>query len=137
MVLDHILDRQGLETNRLVLTDQSGRQLVVKITAGIGDASMQLGNFEAGFRSVLAPLLFLGKSSLCLGKLLFITSIVFGVGYRLPIRGDEEGFQTQVNAHCFLSWGKRRDGFLNQDRDKVATSFVSGDGDTTWFCSIR
>src|SRR5947209_12716246 len=105
---------QVFQTNRLVLTNEPGRYLMLKIPARIGYTSMELGDFLAGFLAILAALLFPGVLALGLGQFLLIACIVFGIGYRLPITGDEEGFETQVNAHSFPSQSKRCDFFLNQ-----------------------
>jgi len=53
MVLDHVLHRQTLDTDRLVVTNQMRREFVQEITATISDPGMNASNFLAGFLSVL------------------------------------------------------------------------------------
>src|SRR6266568_2322888 len=96
MVLDHVLHRKVLDTDRLVFTNQTCRELVREITAAVSDASMYLGNFLAGFGTVLRPLFLLGMPSLSLGQFLFILTEEFGVANVFSIREDHEGLQAQV-----------------------------------------
>ena len=64
VIFQHMLDCQRLDTDHLVLADESGRQLVLKITAAIGDAGMDASDLAPGFLPVLAPLLLLRVAAL-------------------------------------------------------------------------
>src|SRR5947199_4679787 len=77
VVFQHPFHIECLDADLLVFADQLSRHLMLKITARIGNASMQLGYFLACFFTVLAPLLFLGMTPLSLSQLLFISCVVF------------------------------------------------------------
>jgi hypothetical protein len=134
MVLDHVLHRKVLDTDRLVFTNQTCRELVREITAAVSDASMYLGNFLAGFGTVLRPLFLLGMPSLSLGQFFFILAEEFGVANVFSIREDYEGLQAQVCTNRGISLRQMWNILFYQDGDEVAISTVFGNGDTTRFC---
>src|SRR2546428_9098908 len=72
VVLDHVLDLQTLDANRLVLTDQLCREFVLIITASIAYASVYSGNLETCLITVLGTFFLLGKTALSLCQLLLI-----------------------------------------------------------------
>src|SRR6266568_2446777 len=63
MIFDHVFDCKCLDTDRLVLTDQTCRELMQEVTATISDAGMKTSNPSAGFGAVLRPFLLLGVPS--------------------------------------------------------------------------
>src|SRR6266567_2410095 len=130
MVLDHVLHRKVLDTDRLVFTNQTCRELVREITAAVSDAS----NFLAGFGTVLRPLFLLGMPSLSLGQFLFILTEEFGVANVFSIREDHEGLQAQVCTDRGISLRQMWNILFYQDGDEVAISTVFGNGDTPRLC---
>ena len=72
VVLDHVLDVQALNADRLVFTNQPCRELVQEVTASISDTSMDTSNLLTGFGSILATLLLPGMSSLGFGQFLLV-----------------------------------------------------------------
>ncbi len=72
VVLDHVLDLQALDADRLVFTNDASREFVLIIPSPISNLGMNTGNFFANLGSVTARLLFLGKPTLCLRQLLLI-----------------------------------------------------------------
>src|SRR5215469_5953496 len=64
VILQQVLDAERLDTDHLVLADESGRQLVLKITPPVGDASMDARHLAPGFLLIPAALLFLGVPAL-------------------------------------------------------------------------
>src|SRR6266568_3022986 len=136
VVLDHVLDLQALDADRLVFTNQTGRELMQEVTASISNTGMDTSNLLTGFGSILAPLLFAGMSSLRFCQLLLIFLEELGVPHHLTSREDDERFQAQVSPYTLLTWFKRFDLFFYQQRHKVAVCTVFGDGDTAWCCAI-
>src|SRR5216684_897057 len=136
-VLDHVLHRKVLDTDRLVLTNQTCRELVREITAAISDTSMDLSDFLTGLFSVLAALLFLGMSALGLGKLLLILAEKLWIAHHFPIREHDEGFQAQIGTDRRRSHRQVRNVLFYQDGNEVAVCSILGDGDTTWLGSLR
>src|SRR5437588_12340800 len=59
MVLDHILDRETLNTYNLVLTYDLSRELVLIVPPPISNTSVYLGDLLAGFGTVLTAFLLL------------------------------------------------------------------------------
>src|SRR5712692_3462340 len=137
MVLDHVLHRKVLDTDRLVLTNQTCRELVREITAAVSDASMDLGDFLTGLFSVLAALLFLGVPSLSLGEFLLILVEEFGIAHGFTIREHNEGLQAQIGTNRRISRRQLGNVLFYQDGQKVTVCTILGDGDTARLCSIR
>ncbi len=124
VVLDHILNLQTLDTDRLVLTDQLCRELVLRITASVTDPRMDASHLETSLGAVLGALLFLGEATLSPCQLLLILVEEFGIAGGVPIRGDHHGLQAQIKPHLRLHHRQELDVFFDQDGDKVATSGV-------------
>src|SRR5438067_1111793 len=136
VVLDHVLDLQALDADRLVFTDQACRELMQEVTASISDTSVYSGYLFTGFGTVLATLLFPGMSSLGFRQFLFILVEELRVTNGFTRREDDELFQSQVSTYALFNWLKLLDIFFYQERDKVAVSTIFGDGDTAWCCAI-
>src|SRR5712692_4652776 len=115
MILDHVLHRKVLDTDRLVLTNQTCRELVREIMAAVSDASMDLGDFLPSLFSVPTTLLFLGVPSLSLGKFLLIRASEFGIAHHFPIRENDEGLQAQIGTDRGRSHRQLSNIFLYQD----------------------
>ena len=62
VVLDHVLDSQALHANHLVFVYYACAELVLVISPAILDTSVDFGNFQPSFVSVLRSLLFLDCS---------------------------------------------------------------------------
>src|SRR6266700_6890829 len=58
VIFDHVLDRQRLDADRLVFTDQTCRELMQEVTASLSDTGMDASNLLTSFGSILTPLLF-------------------------------------------------------------------------------
>src|SRR5690348_11529481 len=56
VILQHVLDGQRLDTDHLVLADEPGRQLVLKITPSVGNAGVDTSYLAPGFLLVLTAL---------------------------------------------------------------------------------
>ena len=72
MVLQHVLDLQALDTNRLVLTNELCGELVLIVTPSIGSSRMNTSYFHTSLCSVLTAFFLLGKGALGAGQLLLI-----------------------------------------------------------------
>src|SRR5260370_39433705 len=119
MVLDHVLHRKVLDTDRLVFTNQTCRELMREIAAVVSDASMDLGDPSASLFSVLAALLFLGVPSLSLGKFLLILVEEFGITHGFTRREHDEGLQAQIGTKRRISRRQLGNVLFYQDRDEV------------------
>src|SRR5690349_2733139 len=85
LILDQVLDGQRLDTDRLVFTNQSCREVVQKITASISDTSMNASNVLSGFVSVLGAFTLLRMASLSTCQFLLIFAKERGVTHNFPI----------------------------------------------------
>ena len=137
VVFDHILDLQTLEAYDLVFAYDASRELVVIVSPSIGYLLMDARNLETGFYAVLGTFFLLGMTTLRFCQLLFILGEEFGVAIGVTIRGDDHRLQAQVKPNrrrCDFQW---LDILFYQDGDKVAFSFIFGDGDAAWLASVR
>src|SRR2546427_253136 len=57
----HVLDREALDHDRLVLTDQASRKLVLMVSASIGYSGIDFGDSAPLFLAVLRALLLAGE----------------------------------------------------------------------------
>src|SRR5207244_2731632 len=106
VIFDHVLDRQRLDADRLVFTNQTCRELVQEITASLSNTGMDASNLLTGFGSIFTPLLFPGVSPLCFRQFLFVLVEEFRIADRLARREDDERFQAQVSPDGLLYWVK-------------------------------
>ena len=136
VVFDHILDLQTLDTDRLVLTDQLCRELLLVITASVTDASVYSSHLETSLIAVLGTFFLLGKTPLGLRQLLLILVEEFGVAMSLSLGGDHHRLQAQIKSHLFVDYWQMLDVLFDQDGDKVASSGIFGDGHTRGFDTL-
>src|SRR2546423_455062 len=64
----HVLDREALDHDRLVLTDQASRKLVLMVSASLGYSGMDFGDSAPLFLTVLRTLPLAREFALCFGK---------------------------------------------------------------------
>src|SRR6266853_3304991 len=124
VVFDHVLNRQRLDTDRLVFTNQTCRELVQEVTASLSNTGMDASNVLTSLGSILTPLLFPGVPSLCFRQLLLIFVEELRIADRLTSREDDDLFQAQVSPDGLLYWVKLFDLLCYQERDKVAICAV-------------
>src|SRR5262245_23126881 len=55
-ILQHPGDVQSFNIDRLVLADDLGREFLNRISTAVADSGMELGYYEPGFLSIVAPL---------------------------------------------------------------------------------
>ena len=104
-VLHHVLDRQALDHDRLVLTNQVRRKLVLVVSSLVGNTRMDLRHTPPLLLAVLRARLFAGKPSLSARQFLLITSKILGVRKGLPIGGDHHDGESQIDADGLLFGG--------------------------------
>ncbi len=136
-VLDHVLDLQVFDADRLIFTNQAGRKFVREITAAISDTSIDPGKLLALLLSILAALLFPGKATPGLGKLLFILAEEGGIANYLPGRQNCEGLESQVCTDGSIRVRQMCNVHFYQDTDIVTVCTVLGDGHTVWPRTFR
>lgn len=98
-----VFDRKVFDDHRLVLADESGRELVEEVASTVLDLGVRFGDLQTGFTIVVASFLLSGESLLGLFKLLLVTVEVAWVGDFLPGAEDGEVFGAQIDAD--LVWG--------------------------------
>jgi hypothetical protein len=69
VVGEHVAHAEVFDHDRLVITDESSRQLVQMISAPVGDAGMDTGHLEPGLGPVGRALLLTAQGPLGLGEL--------------------------------------------------------------------
>jgi len=125
-IADQVLHRQRLDTDHLVFVDQSARQLMQAIKSGIGNFCVQAGDLLSGFGPVLRAPLLAAQRPLGLGQAGSVLRRVARIARPLPVGGDEQVLQAQVDAG--RSWCHRhRLGLdLAEQGNKVAAGVVAG-----------
>ena len=136
VVFDHMLDLQTLDTYDLVFAYDASRELVLIVSSSIGNLLMDASDFETSLVPVLGAFFLFRMPSLCFRKLLFIRGREFGVTMRLSIGGDHHRLQAQIQSNRLRSNFQGLDVFFYQDGNKVAVSFIFGDGDAPGLTSI-
>ncbi len=136
VVFDHILDLQTLDTDRLVLTDQLCRELLLIITAAVTDPSVDPSHLEPCLGAVLGPFFLLAEATLSPRQLLLILVKELGVAVGLSIRGDHYGLQSQVKPDLFRDHRQERDVLLDQDGDEVASCRILAHGHSRRLTSL-
>ncbi len=92
MISDHAADMEILDDDRLVLTDESSRELVQMIAAPIGDPRVHTSKSQPRLRMVGRPRPSPRQYALCLEQPPPVGSFMPGVAHLLPSgRGDEGG----------------------------------------------
>src|SRR5262249_12908337 len=129
-------DLQTLDADHLVLMNNAGRELVLIIPSAVPNLGMETGNLEPCLCSVLAALLFLGSSPLCLGQFLLIFAEVLWIAHKLTIRGDNHRLQAQVKPNLFGDNRKGLDILFNEDGHEVASGRIFGDSNGRWLTSL-
>ena len=128
VVFDHVLDVQTLDADHLVFADDASRELVLRVTASITDASVDLGDLEMSLIPVLRTFFLLGKTSLGACQLLLIDVPERGITNGLTCGEDHHGLQAQIKSHLRLHHRQGLDVFLNQNGDKGASGCILRDG---------
>ncbi len=135
VVLDHVLDREALDTYDLVFTYDVSRELMLIVSSAVCNLLMDASNLETSFFTVLGTFFLFCVTALGTGQLLFIFGKELRIAVGVPIRGDDHRLQTQVQPDHLRGDGERLDVLFYQDGDKVAIRLIAGDGDTTGLAS--
>jgi hypothetical protein len=128
VVFHLILDSQALDTYDLVLTYDVSRELVLIITASIGNSGMDTSHLAPCFLTVAGPLLFLGVLPLRTGQLPLIFGEELGIAIGLPIGGDDHTLDAKIKPHYLGGNRQRLEVFLDQDGNEVAACRIFRDG---------
>ena len=108
-VLHHMLDRQALDADHLVLADQTCREFVLIVPASIAYSGVDLGDLPPSLFPIATALLLFCMPFLGTRQLLCITCEVFGIVYFLALRGDHHRNQPQIDADPLRQDGEWRD----------------------------
>jgi hypothetical protein len=131
VVLDHVLDGQTLDAYHLVFVDDAGRELVLVVPSAVIDPSVDFGNFQTSFVSVLRSLFLLGMPSLCFGKLLLILGKIAGIAYTLTSRESHHGLYAKIETDHVGGHWQWLDIVFYQDGNEVAVGTILRDRDRT------
>ena len=136
VVLDHILDRETLDTYDLVFAYDISRELLLVVSSAVCNLFMDASNLQTSFCTVLRTFFLFCVTALRCSQLLFLFGEELGIAVGLPIGGDDHRFQTQVKPYHLRRDWEWLDVLFYQDGDEVAVSLIFSDGDTTWLASI-
>ncbi len=129
VVGDHVLDGQTLDAYDLVLAYDLGRELVLIITASVGDAGVYPSNLLARLLPVLGAFALLRVRALRVCQFLFVLGKEARVAVGVTIGGDDHRLQAQVQPDHLGGHRQGRDVLFNEQRDEVAPGTVLRDGD--------
>ena len=108
----------------MVFAYESGRQLVLKITASVSDADMEFGHLAARLLLVLRPLLLFRVPPRHSGQALFFLAEEVLVARFLARPERHRVQQAQIDPDgCWRDW-EGLDIFFDQERDAVAPSGI-------------
>lgn len=127
-VLQQVADGEVLDHDRLVLTDETSRQLVQEVPAPVGDPGMDAGGLHAGLGPVVGALGLAGQLSLSAGETGAVPALMLRVGDLLPGGQGHQGGDPGVQADRRVGGGGRGDGVLDEHRDEPAPGAVTGHG---------
>lgn len=128
----HVLDSQVLDDNRLVFTDDSGRELVQEVGTTILDLRVCLRHFQTGLAIIVASFLLPGEFSLRQPEFPQVFSQVSWIVDFLAIAEDGEVFQSHVDADHVSILGWLEDGIFDQYADVPTSSRVQTDSHAGW-----
>lgn len=128
----HVLDSQVLDDNRLVFTDDSGRELVEKVGATVLDLRIRLSRLQPGFTIVVASFLLPGEFSLRQPEFPQVFSQVSWIVDFFTIAEGGEVFQSHVDANHVSILGWLEDDIFDQYADVPTSSRVQTDRHAGW-----
>src|SRR6266487_6286709 len=131
VILHHILDRQTLNADHLVLTNHTCRELVLKITATVSDTSMNPGYSETRFLFITGTFFLLCMPTLRSRKSLLICVEEARIANGFTRGEHDERFEAQVHAYRVGRALHRCDLFFQKDRDEIVVEAILGDGDAS------
>ena len=128
VVLEHVLDLQTLDADRLVLTNNAGRELLLIISPPISYLGVCLSDLEPCLSTVLTPLLLFAEATGSLGQFLLIRACVPWIAHVFPIGSDNHTLQAKIKPHLLLHDRQVLDILFDQDGHEIAPCGVLGDG---------
>src|SRR5712692_9306535 len=124
MVLDYILDVQTLDAYDLVLTYDLCRELVLRVSSSVSNASVNTSHFHAGFRTVLRAFFLACMSPLRFCQFFLLFDKELGVAVGMPIGSNHHRLQAQIKPDLLIDKRRVLDILFNQERDKVAVRTI-------------
>ena len=128
VVAEHVADLQVLDHDRLVLADESSRELVQVVTAAVGDPGVHPGHPPAGLLPVRRPALRAGVRALRPREPDAVGPLVARVGDLLPGGQGDQGGDARVDPDHGIGGRAVLDGDLAQQRHVPAARAVAGHG---------
>jgi hypothetical protein len=137
VVPDHVLDRQTLDANRLVLANNAGGELLLVVATAIGNPSVNACDFAPSLLTIARAFFLLGKATLCAGQLLLVACKELGIADGFTIGGDDHRLEAQVQPNALVDDRLGGDVFFHANGDEVAAGRIFGDsngrgGDSFW-----
>lgn len=132
MVFDHPPHVQVLDADAIVSAHQIGGHLVQVILSGVTDVFLNPCNANAlpvpPAASFFAP----GENALGLGKTSLVFTRMVRIANALSIREGSEAVDSQVNPDRFSGRFELGKLFIQNQRDKVSSTWTLGDCDSGW-----
>src|SRR5271157_385235 len=132
VILDHVLDCQTLDTDRLVFTDQACRKLVKEVRTSVSNTGMNTSNLETSFVSVPGTFLLFRVPTLGFCQLLLVFGEEFRIANCLTRRENDKGFQPKISSYSLLSGWILLHLCFYQNTDEIAISAILGDSGGGW-----
>ena len=133
VILQQVFNAERLDTDHLVLADESSRQLVLKITTAISDAGMDTRDLSSGFLLVLTALLFLRVATLGTRQPLLLLLEEVLIARFLPCRERHNILQPQINPNGVGRDGQGGDVLGHQEGDEIPPGGITADRDGAGF----
>jgi hypothetical protein len=136
VVFDQMLDLQTLDAYDLVFAYDASRELMLIVSPAICHLLVDASNLETSLGSILRALFLFCVLPLRLRQFLLLLVEELGVSMRAPIGGDDHRLQAQIKPYHLRGDVQGLDVLYYQEGDKVAVSFIFGDGDAAWLTAL-
>ncbi|OAB62018.1 hypothetical protein AY599_13210 [Leptolyngbya valderiana BDU 20041] len=120
-VFHQIFDRQILDDDRLVLTNESSRQFVQGVAPRIFNLFVNFGNLTTRLLSVTRTLHLARQGFLSTSQTSVVFCQVAGIFHLFTVRGDGEMGDSHIDTNRFLGFGKRFEGIVVYPDGNVPT----------------
>ena len=136
MVADHVLHGEVFDHDHVIGTDDTGGFLMQEVAPGVSDLCVDTGDLAACLVAVGRTALFASEDALVVGESLFLLPQVLRMVDGVPVTGDGERSESEVQPDHCAGQVERFHRVLKQHRHEPAARCIAGHRDrgrgTVW-----